>query len=330
MRLRDRLKRAWGMFGIALLASVMLLGGCEKAGPARAEGENLTADYSYGQLMVVAATERNRYQNVYTDKLWSVQLDEAGGTFETRLKEQIESFLVELDTVNRMAAEEGLEPDGQEKQAIAELAKGYYDSLSTGDKAYMKVSEDEIQDLYTRYYLADKLVTRLTENENLEVSDAEAKVIKIQRIVLDTREEAEAALEQVTQEKADFSALAPKLSKEDQTEFSLEWQENMGVLEQSAFALEQDEISGILEENGKFYIQKCVNAYDREATAERKRNLIREKKSKAFKAIYEPYAREHKVALKAGIWDKVDFSAGEECPSDDFFQRYHSADSLKR
>lgn len=317
-------KRIGLFFGFFLLAAEFLAG-CSRKMPVQAENQEvITADYTYGQLMVVAATERNRYQNVYTGQLWAVALDGGGGTFETKLKEQIERFLLELETINVMAVEREVSLTGQEQDTVKALAQEYFDSLSKGDRDYMQVSQEEVEDLYLKYYLADKLVTSLTEGENLEVSDAEAKVIQILQIELDTREEAEAVLEQVSQEKADFAAIASKNSRNSQTELALEWTENLGPLEQSAFDLEQDEISDILERNGKFYIQKCVNAYDQEATANRKNRLIQGKKSRAFKAIYEPYAADHKVTLAEGIWERVDFSGGQDCTSDDFFQRYHS------
>ena len=53
--------------------------------------------------MVIAATERNRYQNIYTSELWSVKADDSGVTFEDKLIDQIEQFLIELATTNMMA-----------------------------------------------------------------------------------------------------------------------------------------------------------------------------------------------------------------------------------
>ena len=44
------------------------------------------------------------------------------------------------------------------------------------------------------------------------------------------------------------------------------------------FSLERDQISEIISWEGKFYIQKCISAYDEEATAARKLRLLEEKK----------------------------------------------------
>ena len=60
-------------------------------------------EYTKGQMMVIAITERNRYQNIYTSELWSVKADQNGDTFEDRLMDQVEQFLIELATTNLMA-----------------------------------------------------------------------------------------------------------------------------------------------------------------------------------------------------------------------------------
>ena len=97
-----RRNRTWllSFFAVCCMA-VLALSGCRDSASARTSERMAAADYTYGQMMTIAATERNRYQNVYTSQLWSVELDESGGTFETKLKEQVERFLVELETVWR-------------------------------------------------------------------------------------------------------------------------------------------------------------------------------------------------------------------------------------
>lgn len=316
---RRRLGRA-----LLILGAVAALSGCTSRLASSGGVRATEKEYTRGQLMVVAATERNRYQNIYTSQLWEVRAEDGGETFEDQLKGQMEQFLVELAVMNAMAQEKGVELTSQEKDSIKALSSEYYDSLSEGDRAYMGASEAEIEDLYSQYYLADKLVTELTSGENLEVSDAEAKVIQVQRIRLSDRETADQALEEAQGERADFGAIAAKYSEDSQTEVTLEWNDDLNAVDQAAFALEQDGISQVTEYEGSFYIQKCTNAYDEEATAARKTLLAQEKKTRAFLAIYKPYAREHPVKLKEGVWDQIGFEGGEDCTSDGFFQMYHS------
>lgn len=327
----SKINRIRGMRGkavavmIAVCMAVMLpAAGCSKKAASSNGVKTVEKDYTKGQIMVIAATERNRYQNIYTSELWSVKADDSGVTFEDKLIDQIEQFLIELATTNMMADEQGVELTGQEKDSLKTLSKEYYRSLSDQDKDYIDVSESEIYDLYCEYYRADKLVGELTRNENLEVSDAEAKVIQVQQIELDTRERAEDILSQVRQENADFFSIATRSSKDAQILYTMEWNDHLDSRQEAAFALEQDEISGIVEQDGQYYIFKCTNAYDEEATAARKSMLAQDKKTRAFLAIYEPFVREHAVKLKDDLREVVDFSGGQGCVTDSFFQLYHS------
>ena len=313
-------RRAACAAGLALF----LLAGC---GPREAsmEGERAAeADYTQGQIMVIAATERNRYQNIYTSQLWQVEADPEGNTFEEVLKDQMGRFLVELATVDQMAQEQGVELTSQEEDSLKSLSQEYYAGLTQEDLDYMGVAQDEVYDLYCMYYRADKMVEEMTQGQNLEVSDAEAKVIEIQQIRLDTREEAEEVLTLAQEEGADFASLGARYSTDSQLAHSMEWSEEMDALGEAAFALEQDAVSGIVEQDGGYYILKCVNAYDQEATAVRKERLAQEKKSEAYSGIYEPYAAEHVVVLAADTWESVDFSLGEGCTTDNFFSLYQS------
>lgn len=320
-----RLGRRAGVLALAVcIGAVLPIAGCSRKAASPSGAKTVEKDYTRGQIRIIAATERNRYQNIYTSKLWNVKADDSGETFEEKLIGQIEQFLVEVATANLMADEQDVELTGQEKDALNSLAKEYYNSLSQQDKNYTGVSESEIYDLYCEFYRADKLVGELTKNENLEVSDAESKVIHVQQIELDTRERAEDVLSQVRQEKADFLTIASKSSRDARIAYTMEWSGRPDARVKAAFALEQDEISPIVEEDGKFYIFKCTNAYDKEATAARKNMLAQEKKTQAFLSVYEPFAREHPVKLKENLGEMVDFTSGQDCTTDDFFQLYHS------
>ena len=184
-------KRWKGAVGLCLAAvlAMAVLTGCSRKAAATTGSRTVDKEYTKGQMMVIAITERNRYQNIYTSELWSVKADENGDTFEDKLMDQVEQFLIELAATNLMADEQGIELTSQEKDSLKSLAQEYYRNLSEQDRRFMDVSEDEVYDLYCQYYRADKLVAELTKNENLEVSDAEAKVIGIQQIELDSRAE---------------------------------------------------------------------------------------------------------------------------------------------
>lgn len=93
---------------VAVAAAAALLGGCGNGIPIVSTVKEIEG-YTLPQSMLVAATERNRYRDAYTDQLWQVVLDEEGTTVEAFFLEQVEEFLRELKTVNLLAEEKEIQ-----------------------------------------------------------------------------------------------------------------------------------------------------------------------------------------------------------------------------
>ena len=94
-----RMRRGTLLAVSMLLFCIFLLSGCGKLPDGMLKQEKEL--YTQGQIRMIAATERNRYQNLYTGQLWSVTADGQGNTFEALLKSQIGQFLEELAVVDR-------------------------------------------------------------------------------------------------------------------------------------------------------------------------------------------------------------------------------------
>src|SRR5699024_8369841 len=93
-------RRAAALAGAALLGAAALLTGCQGGLPIFSRVKEVEG-YPLNQAMIVAATERNCYQEAYTDQLWDAVLDEEGTTAETFLLRQVEVFLKELKLVSQ-------------------------------------------------------------------------------------------------------------------------------------------------------------------------------------------------------------------------------------
>ncbi len=307
---------------LGLLCLLFLLGtaGCgSQTGEAGLEEEK---GYTLPEIMAIAATERNRYESVYTEQIWAVEVDSSGDTIEDMLLEQIRTFLEDLETMNQLAQSRGIQLSASETDSLYRLAAEYYGSLTEGDLAYMGISQDEVRTLYERYYLANKLVNELTKDTDLEISDSEAKVIDIQQIVLDSQAEAETAYSLAAAEGADFAAIAKEYSSGGETELSLGRGEADSAYEEAAFSLEEGEISRIIESEGKYYIIKCINPYNEEETLRRKNQLSLDRKEQAFRAIYDEFKAENPVEIPDSLWSQVSFDGGEDCRTTNFFDLY--------
>ena len=313
-------KKRRGRTFLAVLALIALLTGCKADIPIVSDIAETKA-YTLPQSMIILATERNRYQTIYTSQIWGIDLP-GDQNFETYLVDQVKEFLQEMKMMNLLAENKGVTLTSGEKEEVRKASDEYFESLTKEDISYMKVTQEDVKTMYEQYYLSNKVVTELTKDMNLEISDSEAKVIVVDQIVLKDKEQADHVLSLVTAEGADFSALAREYSSEETVERHIGRGEVSKLYEDAAFALLAEEISPVVEDKGKYYIIKCVNDYDETATQERKSGLYLTRKKEAFDQIYNKYKEEHPITFSNEIWKDVKFSKEDKTTTTNFFEIY--------
>ena len=314
MRMRKNVWRA----GAAACLTAVVLSGCsvEEVLTSVGKGEK---EYGRAEPMVILSTERLRYEDVYTEEVWSAAVDDQGTDFETVLLSQIHDFMIELKTMSNMAEEYGIELTSREKDLVKEAASKYFEALGSNRAESFGLELDAVNRLYTDYWTAEKLVESLTNDMNLEVSDSEAKVIEVAQIELSDMEQAVLVLEKVSAEGADFNAIAKEYSENEELKKQIHYGLMGKEYEQAAFGLENGEISGVVADSGKYYVLKCINDYDEEATRIRKEEMIQEKKNEAFHSSYQAYKTENPLNGDSGLWEELSVA---ECPKveADFFE----------
>lgn len=314
-----KLNNRWNQMLAAILC-MLFLTGC-KGGLSMVADSKETKGYSLPQSMIIVATERNRYQQVYTNQLWDVVLED-GTSFQTYLLEQVQTFLQNMKTMTLLAKDQSITLTSAEKDQVRRLSDTYFSGLSQDDIDYMNISLDDVITLYQEYYLANKVVNELTKELNLEVSDSEAKVISIQLIQLSDSETASQVYESVIAEGSDFAPLAKEHSTDPQTERQLGRGEVSKALEDAAFSLTPGSISPVIVSDGTHYIIKCINDYDQAATQERKTQIYNERKNQVFQQIYSQFQVEHEIVFSDDIWQKIDFSPDDKTTTTNFFTLY--------
>ena len=61
-------------------------------------------------------------------------------------------------------------------------------------------------------------------------------------------------------------------------------------------------MSDVVADEGRFYILKCLDDYDEEATRVRKEQMMQEKKTEAFHTSYQAYKSEHPLTGDEEFW----------------------------
>lgn len=318
MRKEDRRKY------IGILTAVLLVffaWGCSKKEvPSGAETLE-TVGYTRSQMMVIALTERNRYEQVYTDRIWDAIMED-GDTFGRYLLGQVRTFLENMKTMTLLAKDREISLSSGESDRVRRVARNYYSSLSRSEIEYLGISEEDIVTLYEDYYIANKVVEVLTEGLDLEVSDSEAKVITIRLAETGDRVKAETVYGRMMEEGSDFSAVVRDVTGASPLERKLWRGEEPEALEEAAFNLASGEISPVVESDGMYYIIQCVNDYEMDATRERKTQIYKERKNWAFQQIYGQFENEHRVSISDEEWSQVTFEGGEQVVTSDFFELY--------
>lgn len=271
-------------------------------------------------MMVIAITERNKYEQVFTDKIWDAVM-ENGDTFEDYLLDQVRVFLENMKTMTLLAKDKGIVLSSGEQDRVKRLAKNYYSELTREEIEYLGISEEDVLILYQDYYTANKVVEELTKGMDLEVSDSEAKVISIKQIKTEDREKAETAYRKL-QEGNEFSNVSREVTGVSPEERQIARGEESKVFESEAFALATGEVSSVVESEGFFYIIQCINDYDMEATKERKVQIYKERKNWAFQQIYGQFEMENRISISDEAWSEISFQEGDEVVTANFFSLY--------
>ena len=317
MRNISRVLRLWCL----VLIMVLLAAGCKARPPVTVKKE-IGVTLRRPEIMLVVATERNRYEQIYTSQIWDIAVVEDGTTFQEYLLEQIKQFMVDLKRIGAMAQEYGITLDNGEMEQLRRLAQDYYSQLTEADKAYMGAGSDDVLNLYQEYYLACKTVEVLTKNADLEISDNEAKVVEVSQIVLDNEFNAREVWQAVRSEGADFDAIARANSTEEQIRREIVRGELSAGMEEAVFAMNQGEISEIMEDNGRFYLFYCHNPYDQEATLARKEEMMLLRKDSVFHEYYDAFLEDNLVTVSGRVWQDVSFVTQENTTTTNLFELY--------
>lgn len=305
----------------AFVLTAGLLTGCKSGVPSVSEVKEYKA-YSREEAMILVATEKNRYEEVYTDQIWKVTFGEHDVTFEQFLLGQVKTFLEDMKTMNLLAEEKGVKLTSAEQDQVRQLAEAYYKGLTPEDIDYMKITEEHVLHMYEEYCLANKLVNELTKDVDLEVSDNEAKMIDIEQIRLSDETAAQTVYEKVTAEGADFMAIAKANSLDTEISRQLGKGDSQQSFEDAAFALTEGQISSVLSSDGSYYIIRCVSSYNAAATQEHKKKLSSDRKNQAFRQIYDQFHGSNQITFSDEIWGNITFSGNDKTTTTNFFELY--------
>ena len=289
------------------------------------------------EMMLYLVTLQNQYENVYGSEIWNVELEGRG--LEQNVKDNALARLAQIKTMNLMASSYGTSLTTKEVELVGEAAKEFYDSLNETEKSFMEVDYDTVFNAYTEYALAQKLYGYIIKDINPEVSDDEARTIKVRHILIKTyakdgtgkkipytensrrkaKEKAEEAYA-LAMEGADFDELIRTYGDNEVGTISFGKGEVDPTLEEKAFNLSNGQISEVIETEDGYVILKCISTFDKAETDANKLKIVEEKRKEVFAEQYNAFVEPLTRHLNQKLWTEIVFIHDENVKTSDFFE----------
>jgi len=267
------------------------------------------------------------YQNIYGSayglNLWDYDYSkiEEGASLEDYVKDVTLSELANIMCMEQLAKQQELTLTEEELQKVNAAADEYYKSLSRKEISYIGLDKNELRSFYEKYAIAQKLYNSLTQGINEEVSDDEARVIRIQQIYVKSEETAT----QVQQKLANgekFDSLASNYNEAGVIERNLARGEYPEVVDNVVFHLDNGEESGMITTEQGYYFIKCLNKFDEELTEANKENIIVKRRKEQFDDKYIEFVETSQFELNERVWDDIKVDTSGDITTQSFFEVY--------
>lgn len=251
----------------------------------------------------------NLWENTKTDSL------------ETYVKDVTIQELSRIVCMKQLAVEKELSLSQEEKNLAKKAAEEYYGTLNEAELSYTEITKKQVQQAYEDYALANKLYQVLTEDTHEEVSDDEARVIRVLQIHVKDEKSAK-AVEKELKEKSDFAAVAENYNTTGKVEKTIARGDLDQAVEDIVFNLDNEGISGRIETEDGYYFMKCLNKFEENLTEKNKEKIRISREKQKFEDSYEKFVDQAQFRMNDHLWNKISLADTEKITTDSFFQVY--------
>lgn len=266
---------------------------------------------------------QNIYGNAYGLNLWEYDFgnSEDADSLEAYVKDVTLSELANIMCMEQLAKQQEISLTEAEQKKVSAAAEEYYESLTKKERSYIGIKKNKLEDIYEKYALAQKLYNTLTQGVDEEVSDDEARVIRVQKIFI-TKEETALQVQQKLANGQKFETLASAYSETDATAENLARGEAPQAIEDVAFHLDNDEVSDMITTEEGYYFIKCLDKFDEELTEENKKNIIVKRRKEQFDDRFLEFVETSEFELNEKAWDSIKLDTSGDITTKSFFEIY--------
>lgn len=279
---------------------------------------------TYGEVLFYLYQLKQKYEGSLGEEVWNAQIED-GKTFGEYAKEEILDQLTELKIICARAAKDEVVLSADELSQIEREAQEYMSSISEEGKETYHISLDMVKKVYQENVLAGKMFDITTSSVSTEVSDEEARQVKLQyieiilegmdkdgnRIALDEKERQKAkkeAGELLKEWKAaeDKEAFAQANSQSENTEVIYGTDNPPEVFGEAGLSLSSKDFGEVIEGDKSIYLIYCAEDMDEDATREKKEDIIRKKQDEIFQKSYTEWSKNYKVVVSTPLWESIE------------------------
>lgn len=290
----------------------------------------------YGVANFYARLQQAQYESFYAgmmgmdpNTMWSQEV-EKGKTYEEEMKENILESLENMYLIKQHASEYQVEITEEEKKKIEKAAEQFTEENTLEDKEAVSGSQKYVKEYLELATILQKMDEPMKKGVDENVSDEEAAQKKIEYVLFsynktdesgqnvsmsDEEKKAEKEKAQTVLDTAsadankDLKKAAEALEKEVETAtFDAESSNLNEELKKAADALENvGDLTGLVETDTGVYVAKLTSKMDREATDQKKKEIVEERKQKQYTDLLEKWKKDTKIEVNKKEWKKVDF-----------------------
>lgn len=266
---------------------------------------------------------QNLYGSAYGLNLWEYETPqlEEGETLEDYVKDITLSELANIMCMEQLAVQQEIELTEAEQKKIAELTEEYYESLSKEERTYIGLDKKKLKQYYERYATAKKLYSKLTQGVNEEVSDDEARVIRVQQIFVRSEEKALQVQKEISNKKK-FETIASNYNEAGIVERTLARGEYEKEVDEVAFRLDDNEVSNMITTEKGYYFIKCLDKFDEKMTEENKKRIIEERRKEQFDDKFLEFIEKSQFELNEKVWADIKVDTSGAIKTKSFFDLY--------
>lgn len=246
------------------------------------------------------------------------------------MKDSILESLENMYLVKQHASEYKVELTDEEKKKIDKAAEEFVEDNTLEDKEVVSGYKKYVKEYLELATIQQKMDAPMKEGVDENVSDEDAAQKKIEYVQFSytkkddsgqsvqmtddekkaEKEKAQTFLDTVSADPdKDMNAAAASAEKEVQTAtFDSESSTLNADLLKAADALENvGDVTSLIETDDGIYVAKLTSKLDREATDQKKKEIVEERKQKQYEDQVETWRKETDIKVDKKEWKKVDF-----------------------